>query len=45
MEFDEKLMIPDESLSLNEGAIQAMGWQSSKDEGSFTHAVLIALSE
>ncbi len=45
MEFDARLMIPDESLSLNGGAIQVMGWQSSKDKGSFTHALLQALAE
>lgn len=45
MEFDARLMIPDESLSLNEGAIQVMGWQSSKDKGSFTHALLEALAK
>lgn len=45
MEFDARLMIPDESLSLNGGAIQVMGWQSSKDKGSFTHALLEALAK
>lgn len=45
MEFDARLMIPDESLSLNDGAIQVMGWQSSKDKGSFTHALLEALAK
>ena len=45
MEFDARLMIPDESLSLNGGAVQVMGWQSSKDKGSFTHALLEALAE
>ena len=45
MEFDEELMIPDKSLSLNEGAIVAMGWQSSGNEGSFTHSILKALSD
>ena len=45
MEFDPELMIPDKKLSINEGAIQVMGWQSSKDEGSFTNAVLRALSK
>jgi excinuclease ABC subunit A len=44
MEFDARLMVPDESLSLNGGAIQVMGWQSSKDKGSFTHALLEALT-
>ena len=45
MEFDEDLMIPDKSVSLADGAIVAMGWQSSTDSGSFTHAILKALSE
>lgn len=44
-EFDVELMIPDESLSLNEGAISVMGWMNSKDEGSYTHAMLKALAE
>ena len=45
MEFDLELMIPDRSLSLNEGAIAVMGWQSSKDKGSFTNALLQALAK
>ncbi len=45
MEFDPELMIPDKALSLNQGAIVAMGWQSSSDEGSFTHALLSALAK
>ncbi len=45
MEFDPELMIPDPSLSINEGAIVVMGWQSSKDEGSFSRALLNALAE
>ena len=45
MEFDEDLMIPDKSLSLKEGAIQVMGWQSSSDPSSYTYAILRALSE
>jgi excinuclease ABC subunit A len=45
MEFDAELMIPDESLSIDEGAIVAMGWQSSTDEGSFTRAILKALAK
>ena len=44
MEFDEDLMIPDKSISLAEGAIQVMGWQSSSDPSSYTYAVLKALS-
>lgn len=44
MEFDENLMIPDKELSLNEGAISCMGWQSSADKGSFTHALLEGLA-
>ncbi len=45
MEFDVDLMIPDKRLSLSEGAIQVMGWQSSNDPSSFTYALLKALSE
>ncbi len=45
MEFDEDLMIPDKSLSISQGAITVMGWQSCTDKGSFTHAILKALSE
>lgn len=45
MEFDERLMIPDTSLSFNEGCIAVMGWQSSTDDKSYTHAILKALSE
>ena len=44
MEFDEDLMIPDKRISLAEGAIQVMGWQSSSDPSSYTYAVLKALS-
>jgi excinuclease ABC, A subunit len=45
MEFDEELMLPDRSLSINEGAIIAMGWQSCNDKKSFTNAVLSALAK
>ncbi|MBQ3787038.1 MAG: excinuclease ABC subunit UvrA [Lachnospiraceae bacterium] len=45
MEFDEDLMIPNKKLSLNEGAISCMGWQSSNDPKSFTYALLLALSK
>lgn len=45
MEFDVDLMIPDKSLSLSKGAIQAMGWQSSSDPKSYTYATLLALSK
>jgi len=45
MEFDEELMIPDQNLSINEGAIQVMGWQSCTDKNSFTYAILRALME
>ena len=45
MEFDVELMIPDTSLSLNQGAISVMGWQSSGQKGSYTHAMLEALSK
>ena len=43
MEFDVDLMIPDQRLSINEGAITVMGWQSCTDKTSFTNAVLRAL--
>ena len=45
MEFDEDLMIPDKSLSISEGAIAVMGWQSCTDKKSFTYAILDALSQ
>ena len=45
MEFDEDLMIPDKSLSINEGAIVVIGWQSCTDKGSYTRAVLDALAK
>ncbi len=45
MEFDPELMIPDRTLSLSQGAIQVMGWQSSGDAGSFTNALLQALAK
>lgn len=45
MEFDVDLMIPDRSVSLNNGAIIVTGWQSSGKDGSFTHAILEALSK
>ena len=45
MEFDEDLMIPDKSLSISQGAIVVMGWQSCPDKGSFTRAILDALAE
>ncbi|SFQ00912.1 excinuclease ABC subunit A [Butyrivibrio proteoclasticus] len=45
MEFDEDLMIPDKSLSLNDGCIVVMGWQSSNKEGSFSNATLKALAK
>ena len=44
MEFDVDLMIPDRSVSLKDGAIAVLGWQSSGDNGSFTNAVLQALA-
>ena len=43
MEFDPDLMIPDKSLSIFEGAIVVMGWQSCTDKSSFTNAILNAL--
>lgn len=45
MEFSPDLLIPDRSLSIHEGAISCMGWQSSNKPGSFSYAVLNALSE
>ncbi|MBP5745827.1 MAG: excinuclease ABC subunit UvrA [Lachnospiraceae bacterium] len=45
MEFSPELLIPDRSLSIHEGAISCMGWQSSNSEGSFTYAVLSALAK
>ena len=45
MEFDIDLIIPDKRLSIDEGAIAALGWQSATDEGSFTRAILKALAE
>ena len=45
MEFDIDLMIPDRSLSISQGAIVVMGWQSCADKGSFTRAILDALAE
>ena len=45
MEFDMDLMIPDQSLSINQGAIVVMGWQSCNDGKSFTNAILRALGE
>lgn len=43
MEFDSDLMIPDKSLSIAQGAITVMGWQSCTDKSSFTNAILNAL--
>lgn len=45
MEFDVDLMIPDRSLSISQGAITVMGWQSCADKGSFTRAILDALAK
>ena len=45
MEFDVDLMIPDKSLSISQGAIVVMGWQSCTDKGSFTRAILDALAK
>ncbi len=44
MEFDIRLMIPDETLSIDDGAIVVMGWQSVTDKGSYTRAVMEALA-
>lgn len=45
MEFDVELMIPDPSLSIDEGAIVVLGWQSCTDKGSYTRAILDALAK
>ncbi|MDO5402103.1 MAG: excinuclease ABC subunit UvrA [Eubacteriales bacterium] len=45
MEFSLELIIPDESLSIDEGAIAAMGWQSVTEDGSFSRAIMKALAE
>ena len=45
MEFDVDLMIPDKTLSIDEGAITVMGWQSCTDKGSYTRAILDALAK
>ncbi len=45
MNFDAELLIPDDSLSIDEGAIVGMGWQSVKDEGSFSRAIMSALAK
>ena len=45
MEFDPELMIPDPKLSISEGAIQVMGWQSCTDPKSYTYATLRALQD
>ena len=45
MEFDVDFMIPDRSLSISQGAITVMGWQSCADKGSFTRAILDALAK
>lgn len=44
-EFDINLMIPDRTLSINDGAIQVIGWKNSKNDGSFSHGLLTALSK
>ncbi len=45
MEFDADLMIPDKSLSIDDGAITVLGWQSAREKGSFTRSILDALCE
>ena len=45
MEFSPELMIPDRTLSINQGAISCMGWQSSCDKSSYTHAILEAMAK
>lgn len=45
MEFDEELMIPDKTVSIADGAITVLGWQSCTDKSSYTRAILDALAE
>ena len=45
MEFDPRLIIPDERLSINDGAIAVLGWQSCMNKGSFANAILVALAK
>ncbi len=45
MEFDPELLISDRNLSIGEGAISCIGWQSSSEKGSFTNAILVALGK
>ncbi len=45
MEFDAELIIPDRSLSINQGAITVPGWQSCQNPGSFTNAILVAMAK
>ena len=45
MEFDLRLMIPDESLSIDEGAITVLGWQSVTEKSSYTRAIMEALAK
>ena len=45
MEFDPRLSIPDERLSINDGAIAVLGWQSCMNKGSFANAILVALAK
>ena len=45
MEFDPRLIIPDERLSINGGAIAVLGWQSCMNKGSFANAILVALAK
>ena len=45
MEFDSDLMIPDRTLSINQGAITVLGWQSCQQPGSFANAILQALAK
>ena len=45
MEFAPELIVPDETRSINEGAIAVLGWQSCMNKGSFANAILLALSE
>ena len=45
MEFAPELIIPDDTRSINEGAIAVLGWQSCMNKGSFANAILVAMSQ
>ena len=45
MEFDPRLLVPDDRLSISQGAIAVLGWQSCMNKGSFANAILAALCQ